>query len=135
MAENMYVPEDDGENSDEEISVKAELMEQLPHIAMVCHEEREKLHFVVEECLLPLVIRFLGDSDNQCLCYLQNAKFCVFRQNVKLEKQAFEEISPRRNDQAWENIAHNYNATTASCHTRKLPEEKCGKQLRLPFLF
>ncbi|GLH16017.1 Uncharacterized protein GBIM_20395 [Gryllus bimaculatus] len=94
MAENMYVPEDDGENSDEEISVKAELMEQLPHIAMVCHEEREKLHFVVEECLLPLVIRFLGDSDNQMRKTTQAALLVLMEQGLVDMRDVEQQVCP-----------------------------------------
>jgi hypothetical protein len=43
--------------------VRAELMTQLPHIAMLCHEDKNRLHSLVLDHLLPLVIKCLADSD------------------------------------------------------------------------
>ncbi|KAK7793289.1 hypothetical protein R5R35_004991 [Gryllus longicercus] len=80
--------------TDTEISVKAELMEQLPHIAMVCYEEREKLHFVVEECLLPLVIRFLGDSDNQMRKTTQAALLVLMEQGLVDMRDVEQQVCP-----------------------------------------
>jgi hypothetical protein len=40
-------------------------MEQVPHIAMYCQEVPELLHHVVPAHLLPLVVKFLTDSNNQ----------------------------------------------------------------------
>jgi len=50
---------------DVEPSVRAELMEQVPHIAMYCQELPESLHYVVPLHLLPLVVKFLTDTNNQ----------------------------------------------------------------------
>jgi len=40
-------------------------MEQVPHIAMYCQEVPEHLHHVVPAHLLPLVVKFLTDTNNQ----------------------------------------------------------------------
>ena len=52
---------------DTEPSVRAELMEQVPHIAMFCQEQEAASIFsgTVPVHLLPLVVRFLTDSNNQ----------------------------------------------------------------------
>ena len=42
-----------------EPSVRAELMEQVPHIAMYCQEFKSKLSHVVPESLLPMVVKCL----------------------------------------------------------------------------
>ena len=54
-----------------EPSVRAELMEQVPHIAMYCHQlpEMANLHSVVAIHLIPLVVRFLTDTNNQVGLY------------------------------------------------------------------
>ena len=49
-------------------SVRAELMEQVPHIAMLCHEDKERLHSLILDHLLPLIVKYLADIDNQVLC-------------------------------------------------------------------
>merc|ERR1712012_627653 len=48
---------------DDEPMVRAELMEQVPHIAMYCHEEElpDNMIQVVPIHLLPLVVKFLTD--------------------------------------------------------------------------
>ena len=50
-----------------EPSVRAELMEQVPHIAMYCHQLQEmgNIHSAVAIHLIPLVVRFLTDTNNQ----------------------------------------------------------------------
>lgn len=48
-----------------EVAVRAELMEQVPHIAMLYHNKRNSLHHLINDTLLPLVTKFLADEDNQ----------------------------------------------------------------------
>ena len=43
-------------------------MEQVPHIAMYCQELPECLQDAVPLHLLPLVVKFLTDSNNQVSC-------------------------------------------------------------------
>jgi hypothetical protein len=60
-------------------------MEQVPHIAMYCQEVPEHLHHVVPAHLLPLVVKFLTDTNNQVrLLFSQcngafNLLFTLFR--------------------------------------------------------
>ena len=42
-------------------------MEQVPHIAMYCQEFKAQLEHVVPNHLLPMVVKFLTDSNNQVL--------------------------------------------------------------------
>lgn len=44
--------------------VRAELMTQVPHIAMLCHEDKNRLRSLVLDHLLPLVVRHLADNDS-----------------------------------------------------------------------
>jgi serine/threonine-protein phosphatase 4 regulatory subunit 1 len=46
-------------------------MEQVPHIAMYCQEVPEHLHHVVPAHLLPLVVKFLTDTNNQVRAAVQ----------------------------------------------------------------
>jgi hypothetical protein len=39
-------------------------MTQLPHIAMLCHEDKNRLHSLVLDRLLPLVVKHLADNDS-----------------------------------------------------------------------
>jgi len=39
-------------------------MAQLPHIAMLCHEDKNRLQSIVLDQLLPLVVKCLADNDN-----------------------------------------------------------------------
>jgi serine/threonine-protein phosphatase 4 regulatory subunit 1 len=40
-------------------------MEQVPHIAMYCQEYKSQLEHVVPDHLLPMVVKFLTDTNNQ----------------------------------------------------------------------
>jgi len=42
-------------------------MEQVPHVAMYCHEEKDEHHLMhlIPSFLLPLVVRYLTDVNNQ----------------------------------------------------------------------
>ncbi|XP_014677932.1 PREDICTED: serine/threonine-protein phosphatase 4 regulatory subunit 1-like, partial [Priapulus caudatus] len=52
---------------DPEATVRVELMDSLPHIALLCHES-----WGMPKCILPVVVTYLHDSNNQvsCRCYL-----------------------------------------------------------------
>lgn len=63
-----------------EPSVRAELMEQVPHVAMYCHEEKDEHHWMhlVPSFLLPLVVRYLTDINNQVRAALVSIDRSVF---------------------------------------------------------
>lgn len=48
-----------------EPTVRAELMEQVPHIAMFCQENRPSIPYAFSKYLLPIVVRYLADQNNQ----------------------------------------------------------------------
>ncbi|CAM4724451.1 unnamed protein product [Leuciscus chuanchicus] len=49
---------------DSEPTVRAELMEQIPHIAIFCQENRPSIPFAFSKFLLPIVVRYLADQNN-----------------------------------------------------------------------
>lgn len=55
-----------------EPTVRAELMEQVPHIALFCQENRPSIPYAFSKYLLPIVVRYLADQNNQvrllCTC-------------------------------------------------------------------
>ncbi|KAK3864067.1 hypothetical protein Pcinc_030211, partial [Petrolisthes cinctipes] len=52
-------------SSNEEAAVRTELMEQVPQIAVLCHEFPDNLGGVVANHLVPMVVRYLTDTNNQ----------------------------------------------------------------------
>lgn len=48
-----------------EPTVRAELMEQVPHIALFCQENRPAIPYAFSKYLLPIVVRYLADQNNQ----------------------------------------------------------------------
>uniref|UniRef100_A0A8D0L2R9 Serine/threonine-protein phosphatase 4 regulatory subunit 1 n=1 Tax=Sphenodon punctatus TaxID=8508 RepID=A0A8D0L2R9_SPHPU len=50
---------------DSEPTVRAELIEQVPHIAMFCQENRPSIPYAFSKYLLPIVVRYLADQNNQ----------------------------------------------------------------------
>merc|ERR1712227_1144468 len=69
-------------SQDVEPSVRAELMEQVPHIAMYCHQYPEYLHNAVPLHLLPLVVTFLTDTNNQVRKTSQAALLVLLEQGM-----------------------------------------------------
>jgi len=45
--------------------VRSELMEQVPHIAVYCHEDSNTFPNAVPLYVLPMVVRYLNDPHNQ----------------------------------------------------------------------
>ena len=52
-------------SSPTEAAVRTELMEQVPQIAVLCHEYPTSLGGVVAGNLVPMVVRYLTDPNNQ----------------------------------------------------------------------
>lgn len=50
-------------------------MEQVPHVAMYCHEEKNEHQWMhlVPSFLLPLVVRYLTDVNNQVRLFAPNS--------------------------------------------------------------
>jgi len=79
---------------DVEPSVRAELMEQVPHIAMYCQELPESLHDVVPIHLLPLVVKFLTDTNNQVRKTSQAALLVLLEQGLVDRGDVEEQVCP-----------------------------------------
>jgi serine/threonine-protein phosphatase 4 regulatory subunit 1 len=77
-----------------EPSVRAELMEQVPHIAMYCQEFKAKLSHVVPESLLPMVVKFLTDFDIQVRKTSQAALLVLLEQGLVEKADVKEQVCP-----------------------------------------
>merc|ERR1712172_277884 len=81
-------------SQDVEPSVRAELMEQVPHIAMYCHQYPEYLHQAVPSHLLPLVVKFLTDTNNQVRKTSQAALLVLLEQGLVDKADVEEQVCP-----------------------------------------
>jgi len=79
---------------DVEPSVRAELMEQVPHIAMYCQEFKAKLAHVVPETLLPMVVKFLTDVNIQVRKTSQAALLVLLEQGLVEKSDVQEQVCP-----------------------------------------
>ena len=48
-----------------EPSVRSDLMEQVPHIAVYCQENKQLFVDAMPNYILPMVVRYLNDANNQ----------------------------------------------------------------------
>uniref|UniRef100_A0AAY4BUW9 Serine/threonine-protein phosphatase 4 regulatory subunit 1 n=1 Tax=Denticeps clupeoides TaxID=299321 RepID=A0AAY4BUW9_9TELE len=71
---------------DSEPTVRAELMEQVPHIAIFCQVNRPSIPFAFSKYLLPIVVRYLADPNNQVRKTSQAALLML------LEKELIERV-------------------------------------------
>ena len=70
--------------------IRSELMEQVPHIAIYCQEVPEHLGHAVPHHLLPLVVKFLVDSNHQVRKTSQAALLVLLEQGL-VEKSDVEQ--------------------------------------------
>ncbi|PSN40587.1 hypothetical protein C0J52_10368 [Blattella germanica] len=77
-------------SDDPEGPIRAELMEQVPHIAMLCREDAARLNFIVSDHLLPLIVKYLADSENQVRKTAQAVLLVLMEQGL-IEQSAVEE--------------------------------------------
>lgn len=77
-----------------EPSVRAELMEQVPHVAMFCQEFKLQLSAVVPEHLLPMVVKFLNDSNNQVRKTSQAALLVLLEQGLVERSDVQDQVCP-----------------------------------------
>ncbi|XP_038664606.1 serine/threonine-protein phosphatase 4 regulatory subunit 1 isoform X2 [Scyliorhinus canicula] len=67
---------------DPEPTVRAELMEQVPHIAIFCQENRPSIPYAFSKYLLPFMVRCLADTNNQVRKTSQAALLVVLEQEI-----------------------------------------------------
>jgi len=79
---------------DVEPNVRAELMEQVPHIAMYCQEYKLKLSHVVAQFLLPMVVKFLTDENNQVRKTSQAALLVLLEQGLVERLDVKDQVCP-----------------------------------------
>jgi len=81
---------------DPEPSVRAELMEQVPHVAMYCHEEKDEHQWMhlVPSFLLPLVVRYLTDVNNQVRKTAQAALLVLLEQELVAHDDVEDQVCP-----------------------------------------
>ncbi|XP_077831382.1 serine/threonine-protein phosphatase 4 regulatory subunit 1 isoform X8 [Macaca mulatta] len=65
-----------------EPTVRAELMEQVPHIALFCQENRPSIPYAFSKFLLPIVVRYLADQNNQVRKTSQAALLALLEQEL-----------------------------------------------------
>ena len=69
-------------------------MEQVPHIAMYCQEFKSKLSHVVPQYLLPMVVKFLTDENNQVRKTSQAALLVLLEQGLVEKSDVKEQVCP-----------------------------------------
>ncbi|XP_063062803.1 serine/threonine-protein phosphatase 4 regulatory subunit 1 isoform X1 [Engraulis encrasicolus] len=67
---------------DSEPTVRAELMEQVPHIAIFCQENKPSIPYAFSKYLLPIVVRYLADPNNQVRKTSQAALLVLLEQEL-----------------------------------------------------
>ncbi|BFZ19203.1 hypothetical protein BsWGS_22242 [Bradybaena similaris] len=77
-------------SEDPEPSVRSELMEQVPHIAVYCQENRHAFTGAVPQYILPMVVRYLSDSNSQVRKTCQAALLVLLEQDL-VEKSDIED--------------------------------------------
>lgn len=65
-----------------EPSVRVELMEQVPHVAVYCYEHHSMME-AVPQYILFIVLRFLTDSNNQVTGVIINRAFDRVQKNLR----------------------------------------------------
>lgn len=59
-----------------EPTVRSDLVEQVPHVAMYCQEKSNLFANAVPTYILPLIVIYLSDNDNQVQSYINST--CLF---------------------------------------------------------
>uniref|UniRef100_A0A1B6DIY0 WW-binding domain-containing protein n=2 Tax=Clastoptera arizonana TaxID=38151 RepID=A0A1B6DIY0_9HEMI len=78
---------------DPEATVRVELMEHMPHIVMVCHEDKVKLQPLIASHLIPILMYLLlADSDSQVKKSAQNALLIIIVEQNVIERNVIEEL-------------------------------------------
>ena len=69
-------------------------MEQVPHIAMLCHEFKAEIGYVVPSHLLPMVVKFLTDATNQVRKTSQAALLVLLEQGLVERNDVKDQVCP-----------------------------------------
>ena len=69
-------------------------MEQVPHIAMYCQELKTTMYHVVPQYLLPMVVKFLTDTNNQVRKTSQAALLVLLEQGLVERSDVQQQVCP-----------------------------------------
>ncbi|XP_055955388.1 serine/threonine-protein phosphatase 4 regulatory subunit 1-like isoform X3 [Patella vulgata] len=69
-------------SEDSEPSVRSELMEQVPHVTAYCRESSPRFQSAVPTFILPMVVKYLNDSNNQVRKTSQAALLVLLEQEL-----------------------------------------------------
>ncbi|KAL5021325.1 hypothetical protein ScPMuIL_000480 [Solemya velum] len=72
--------------------VRSELMEQVPHVAVFCTEYEHKFESAVQDYILPMVVRYLNDSNNQVRKTSQAALLVLLEQELVSKADIEEQV-------------------------------------------
>ncbi|XP_064640265.1 serine/threonine-protein phosphatase 4 regulatory subunit 1-like isoform X2 [Lineus longissimus] len=81
-------------SEDQDANVRSELMEQVPHIAMYCQETRDIFPDSIPNYLLPMVVRYLTDTNNQVRKTSQAALLVLLEQELVDKADVEEQVCP-----------------------------------------
>ncbi|XP_042885517.1 serine/threonine-protein phosphatase 4 regulatory subunit 1-like isoform X2 [Penaeus japonicus] len=81
-------------SSNDEAAVRTELMEQVPQIAVLCHEYPEHLGGVVANNLVPMVVKYLTDPNNQVRKTSQAALLVLLEQELVSRSDVHDQVCP-----------------------------------------
>lgn len=81
-------------SSNDEAAVRTELMEQVPQIAVLCHEYPEHLGGVVANNLVPMVVKYLTDPNNQVRKTSQAALLVLLEQELVSRADVHDQVCP-----------------------------------------
>lgn len=81
-------------SEDIEPMVRAELMEQIPHIAMLCHEHQHLFQTTIQDYILPTVVRYLTDTNNQVRKTSQAALLVLLEQELVGRHDMEDQVCP-----------------------------------------
>ncbi|XP_076055930.1 serine/threonine-protein phosphatase 4 regulatory subunit 1-like isoform X3 [Oratosquilla oratoria] len=80
--------------ANDEPSVRTELMEQVPQIAVLCHEYPDRLGNVIPNTLMPMVVKHLTDPNDQARKTSQAALLVLLEQELVAKSDVHDQVCP-----------------------------------------
>ncbi|CAM9494339.1 unnamed protein product [Rangifer tarandus platyrhynchus] len=81
-------------SEDAEPTVRTELMEQIPPLAIFLQENRSDFPVVLSECLIPVMVRYLTDTDNQVRESSQEVLLMLLEQELIFQHETESKMCP-----------------------------------------
>ncbi|XP_060601846.1 LOW QUALITY PROTEIN: serine/threonine-protein phosphatase 4 regulatory subunit 1-like [Ruditapes philippinarum] len=79
-------------SEDSDPIVRSELMEQIPHIAVYCHDNIDIFQNAIPMYILPMVVRYLDDANNQVRKTSQAALLVILEQELVNREQIEDQV-------------------------------------------